>query len=122
MSDLSMEDAAEMFLYSSLEDFPLKESKEFGVWRRAMEGLEGYFGVAGGGGASGHGNGNMAVAGAGAGGKDGKEYLLLAQKELETLQSNYRGKMSELQEYLVETLLGRVHFLVTSMEVGDDEL
>ncbi|KAL7463867.1 hypothetical protein ACHAXS_004218 [Conticribra weissflogii] len=117
-----IEDAAEMFLYSSIDEFPSPSSKEFGIWSRVMEYLDKYaevvrgFGVDSRGGDGG--NAGMDEEG------NGKTYLVLAQQELENLQSSASGKMSELQKYLVGTILGRVQLLLTAMEVGDimDEL
>ncbi len=56
--------------------------------------------------------------------KKGRTYLLAAQQELEQFQSLSKGKMSELQVYLLNIILGRIQFLMTAMEAGDgnDEL
>mmetsp|Transcript_22334 Transcript_22334/g.46816 ORF Transcript_22334/g.46816 Transcript_22334/m.46816 type:complete len:361 (-) Transcript_22334:63-1145(-) len=120
-----IEDAAEMFLYSSIDEFPNPNGKEFGIWSRVMEYLDRYAEVVRGFGidsrsSRGGDSGSAAMDEEG----NGKTYLVLAQQELENLQSTASGKMSELQKYLVGIILGRVQLLLTAMEVGDimDEL
>jgi len=113
ISPPGIEEAAEMFVYSSVKGFPFPNTKEFGMWHRGMEYLEMY--------------GSMVREGQAVGDisgkKKGQTYLLAALQELEQLQKLSSGKMSELQSYLLVIILGRIQFLMTAMEVdGEDEL
>jgi hypothetical protein len=105
-----IEDAAEMFLYSSIDEFPIPNSKEFNIWTRAMEFLEMYASLVR------EGNAQGGISGA----KKGQTYLLAAQAELDNLRKGYEKKMSELQKYLIDIILGRIQFLMTAMEAGDE--
>ena len=107
-----IEDAAEMFLYSSIDEFPPPNSKEFNIYQRAMEYLEMYAKMV----REGTANGEIS------GSKKGQTYLLAAQQELDDLKSGYEKKMSELQVYLIDIILGRIQFIMTSMETESDEL
>ncbi|KAL3805881.1 hypothetical protein HJC23_007842 [Cyclotella cryptica] len=104
-----IEDAAEMFLYSSIDEFPEPNSKEFAMWARGMEYLEMYATLVREGNARGEISGN----------KKGQTYLLAAQQELEHMKSGYGKNMSELQHYLIDIILGRVQVLMTAMESED---
>lgn len=53
-------------------------------------------------------------------GKVGRSNLIEAAKELELLQSQSAGKMSDLQRYLLKIITGRIQVLLTGME--NDEL
>lgn len=107
-----IEDAAEMFLYSSIDEFPPPNSKEFNIYQRAMEYLEMYAKMV----REGTANGEIS------GSKKGQTYLLAAQQELDNLKAGYSGKMSELQVYLIDIILGRIQFIMASMETESDEL
>ena len=58
--------------------------------------------------------------------KKGQTYLLSAQKELEKLENKSSDKMSKLQSYLLNIILGRVQLLAMESDtddvVGWDEL
>jgi hypothetical protein len=106
-------DAAEMFLYSSINEFPAPETKEFNIWKRALEYLDMYASMI-------H---EGTVDGEISGRKKGQTYLLAAQQELDTLRNKYGGKFSQLQTYLFDIIVGRIQFLMTAMETGgSDEL
>jgi hypothetical protein len=107
-----IEDAAEMFLYSSIDDFPKPNSKEFNIYQRGMEYLDMYAQMVRDGTASG------AISGS----KKGQTYLLAAQQELDNLKSGYKTKMSDLQVYLIDIMLGRIQFIMAAMEAEGDEL
>eukprot|EP01082_Thalassiosira_pseudonana_P014661 g13390.t1 g13390 contig8:580056-581007(+) len=106
-------DAAEMFLYSSINEFPAPETKEFNIWKRALEYLDMYASMI-------H---EGTVDGEISGRKKGQTYLLAAQQELDTLRNKYGGKFSQLQTYLFDIIVGRIQFLLIAMETGgSDEL
>ncbi|KAL7521949.1 hypothetical protein ACHAWX_006646 [Stephanocyclus meneghinianus] len=108
-----IQDAAEIFLYSSIDEFPHTNTKEFAMWARGMEYLEAYAALV----REGKARGDIS------GSRKGQTYLLAAQQELDHLKSGYGGNMSELQRYLLEIILGRVQFLMTAMEADEgDEL
>lgn len=107
-----IEDAAEMFLYSSIDDFPKPNSKEFNIYQRAMEYLDMYAKMV----REGTASGGMS------GSKKGQTYLLAAQQELDSLKSGYEGKMSELQVYLIDIILGRIQIILAAMEAEGGEL
>ena len=50
----------------------------------------------------------------------GRSNLIEAAKELELLQSQSAGKMSDLQSYLLKIISGRIQVLLTGMQ--NDEL
>ncbi|EJK68543.1 hypothetical protein THAOC_10265, partial [Thalassiosira oceanica] len=54
------------------------------------------------------------------GGQGRRSNLIEAAKELELLQSQSAGKMSDLQRYLLKIITGRIQVLLTGME--NDEL
>jgi len=62
------------------------------------------------------------VSGPISGSKKGQTYLLAAQQELDNLKSNYQLKMSKLQVYLLNIILGRIQVIMTAMENEGDEL
>lgn len=107
-----IEDAAEMFLYSSIDEFPIPNSKEFNIYQRAMEYLDMYAKMVREGSAQGDISGS----------KKGQTYLLAAQHELDSLKSRYKSKMSELQVYLVDIIMGRIQVILTAMDSEKDEL
>ncbi|KAL7539969.1 hypothetical protein ACHAXR_009770, partial [Thalassiosira sp. AJA248-18] len=104
---LGMEDAAEMFPYASIKEFPLlPNTKEFGIWNRGMEYLEMYS-------ANNYNEGTDSIGEVSRGNKKkGQTYLLAAQQELEQLQTRSSEKMSELQNYLLDIILGRIQYLM----------
>ena len=107
-----IEDAAEMFLYSSLDDFPRPDSREFTIYQKGMEYLDMYAAMVREGTASGEISGS----------KIGQTYLLAAQQELDTLKTGYKKNMSELQVYLIDIILGRIQVILTAMDAVSDEL
>ena len=107
-----IEDAAEMFLYSSLDDFPRPDSREFTIYQKGMEYLDMYAAMVREGTASGEISGS----------KIGQTYLLAAQQELDTLKTGYKKNMSELQVYLIDIILGRIQVILTAMDAESDEL
>lgn len=119
ISPPGIEDAVDMFMYSSINEFPLPNTKEFGIWQRGTEYLEMYASMVREG----------SEVGAISGKKKGLTYLLAAQQELEQLQmissSSGGGKMvmmSELQRYLLVIILGRIQVLMMAMDADEDEL
>jgi len=107
-----IEDAADLFLYASIDDFPQENTKEFIKWSKAMELLQTY--------------GSLMQKEEGTTDDANKKakafmtYLSGAQEELLSLQKS--KKLSELQNYLLEIILGRIQVLVTSTETGQGEL
>lgn len=112
ISPPGIEDAAQMFLYSAMNDFPFPDTKEMTIWIHAMEYLESYATMVR------EGNEVGAISGK----RKGQTYLLAAQQELEQFQKLGSGKMSELQKYLLDIITGRIQLLMTAMEVERDEL
>lgn len=110
-----IEDATEMFLYASINDFPEANTNEFTKWTKALEFLEMYAA--------------LVREEDGAAGDDANKkarafvtYLLSAQEQLLSLQKSSK-KLSELQNYLIGIILGRIQVLVTaSTETGQGEL
>jgi hypothetical protein len=110
-----IEDATEMFLYASIDDYPQANTNEFTKWTKAMEFLEMYA--------------SLMREEDGASGDANKKakafvtYLLSAQEQLLSLQKSSK-KLSELQNYLIEIILGRIQVLVTASteETGQGEL
>lgn len=49
-------------------------------------------------------------------GKVGRSNLIEAAKELELLQSQSAGKISDLQSYLLKIISGRIQVLLTGMD------
>lgn len=99
-----IEDASEIFLYASIDDFPKTNSKEFTKWKKAMESLEIYASL-------------LREDGMGDTDKTAKAFLanlLFAQEQLLSLQKS--KNLSDLQIYLIEIILGRIQVLVTSAE------
>lgn len=99
-----IEDASELFLYASIDDFPQEKTKEFTKWSKAMEFLQTY--------ASLMQEEDGTTDDANKKAKAFKTYLLSAQEELLSLQKS--SKLSELQSYLLEIILGRIQVLVTA--------
>ena len=109
-----IEDAAELFLYSSIDDFPQPNSREFTKYAKAMEFLEMYASL---------------VREEDATGDDVKKakafltYLKSAEEELLSLKKGSSKKLSELQNFLLDIIVGRIQVLVTSTETtgrGDE--
>jgi hypothetical protein len=109
-----IEDAAELFLYSSIDDFPQPNSREFTKYAKAMEFLEMYASL---------------VREEDATGDDVRKakafltYLKSAEEELLSLKKGSSKKLSELQNFLLDIILGRIQVLVTSTETtgrGDE--
>lgn len=109
-----IEDAAEMFLYANMNEYPFPDTKDFVLYTRGMEYLEMYAKLV----REGTDIGPIS------GKKKGQTYLLAAQQELEQFQTVAEKKMSELQKYLLTIVLGRIQFLITGMDAEDgrDEL
>eukprot|EP00578_Thalassiosira_sp_NH16_P008682 CAMPEP_0181123868 /NCGR_PEP_ID=MMETSP1071-20121207/26153_1 /TAXON_ID=35127 /ORGANISM="Thalassiosira sp., Strain NH16" /LENGTH=321 /DNA_ID=CAMNT_0023209087 /DNA_START=62 /DNA_END=1027 /DNA_ORIENTATION=+ len=112
ISPPGIEDAAEMFPYASMEEFPLPDTREFTIWARGMEYLEMYAKMV----REGTEVGDIS------GRRKGKTYLLAAQQELEQFQNGSKGGMSELQQYLLDIILGRLQYLMMAMEAADGGL
>mmetsp|Transcript_35382 Transcript_35382/g.84529 ORF Transcript_35382/g.84529 Transcript_35382/m.84529 type:complete len:326 (-) Transcript_35382:17-994(-) len=100
-----IEDAISLFLYASIDDYPQENTREYATWNRGMEQLQFYATMV---------RETTAV------GKVGRSNLIEAAKELELLQSQSAGKMSDLQRYLLKIITGRIQVLLTGME--NDEL
>lgn len=110
-----IEQATDMFLYASMDDFPRDNTKEFTKWAKAMEYLEEYAALMQ--------EEDGASGGANKKAKAFMTYLLSAQEQLLSLQKSSKKKLSELQNYLIEIILGRIQVLVTaSTETGQGEL
>ena len=106
-----IEDAAEMFLYSSINDFPQPNSKEFTKYAKAMEFLEMYASLMREEDGTGGDTNNKKA-------KAFMTYLKSAEEELLSLKKGSSKKLSELQNYLLDIILGRIQVLVTSTETG----
>lgn len=87
-----IQDAADMFLYSSLDDFP--STKEFKLYDKGMLQLQKYAEQED--------------------KKKGNTHLLKAQKELTQLQSKAKDILSELQNYLLGIILTRIEVLLNT--------
>jgi len=87
-----IQDAADMFLYSSLDDFP--STKEFKLYDKGMQQLQQYAEQED--------------------KKKGVSHLLKSQKELTQLQSKAKDKLSELQKYLLGIILTRIEVLLNT--------
>ena len=114
VSPPGIQEAAEMFMYASIKEFPLPNTKEFAMYQRGMEYLDMFAALIRGDEDQGQDIGDKK--------KKGQTYLLSAQKELERLQNKSSDKMSELQGYLLNIIFGRVQLLVTTMETDSDEV
>jgi len=109
-----IEDAIEMFLYASIDDVPQENTKEFTKWSKAMEFLQTYASLM----QEEDGTADDASKKA----KAFMTYLLSAQEQLLSLQKSSK-MLSELQNYLLEIILGRIQVLVTaSTATGESEL
>lgn len=106
-----IEDAADLFLYASIDDFPQENTKEFTKWSKAMELLQTY--------ASLMQKEDGTTVDANKKAKAFMTYLISAQEELLSLHKS--KKLSELQNYLLDIILGRIQVLVTSTETGQIE-
>ena len=112
-----IEDAAELFLYSSIDDFPQPNSREFTKYEKAMEFLEMYASLVREEDATGEDDVRKA--------KAFLTYLRSAEEELLSLKKGSSKKLSELQNFLLDIIVGRIQVLVTSTETtgrGGDEL
>ena len=87
-----IQDAADMFLYSSLDDFP--STKEFKLYDKGMQQLQNYAEQED--------------------KKKGVSHLLKAQKELTQLQNKAKDILSELQHYLLGIILTRIEVLLNT--------
>ena len=87
-----IQDAADMFLYSSLDDFP--STKEFKLYDKGMLQLQKYAEQED--------------------KKKGNTNLLKAQKELTQLQNKANDILSELQNYLLGIILTRIEVLLNT--------
>lgn len=92
-----IEDAAQMFIYSSIHEFPLPTTKEFKLYEKGMGYLDKY-----------------AKQVREGGDTNGFKHLKAAMKELEQLQKKAGDDMSELQKYLLKIIVGRVQLLMTA--------
>ena len=100
-----IEDAIEMFLYASIDDFPQENTKEYTKWSNAMESLQMYSTLIQ--------EQDGAADDANKKAKAFLTYLHSAQEQLMLLQKSSK-KLSELQNYLLEIILGRIQVLVTA--------
>ena len=115
ISPPGIQEAAEMFMYASIKEFPLPNTKEFAMYQRGMEYLDMYAALI-------RGDDEDQGKDIGDKKKKGQTYLLAAQKELEKLQNKSSDKMSKLQSYLLNIILGRVQLLMTAMETDTDDV
>ena len=92
-----IEDAAQIFLYAALNEFPLPTTKEFKLYEKGMVYLDKYAKLVREGGDT-----------------SGVKHLKAAMKELEQLQKKAGDDMSELQKYLLNIIVGRVQLLMTA--------
>ena len=92
-----IEDAAQIFIYAAIDEFPLPTTKEFKLYEKGMGYLDKYAQLVR------EGGDTSAV-----------KHLKAAMKELEQLQKKAGDDMSELQKYLLKIIVGRVQLLMTA--------